>query len=292
MGTKAISPGGALRTPIERAQVESDPSAIRRVPGWDRNEPVVSLELASLSALHLERLIHGETAAIRIANFYRDAALPGVVERILASPLLARYANAPDIGKIGNSYFETVCGLRKDDYFASARSLKHELDELFRPLTNPADLMKNVLAGTWEPGASVLQNDAGQTFFYGLIRLFDGTEALAHVDHLEWDDVSAARPIFQLALNTYLRIPADGGELVVWDTVPTREEHDLIAKDYGVDEAYLRPFRSVAVKPNEGDLIMFDAQRVHAVRTAHGPRITSSMFAVLLDAAGAFRVYS
>jgi hypothetical protein len=218
--------------------------------------------------------------------------MTSAVGKILESRLLSRYRNAPDIKKIGNSYFETLGGLSRETYFAMGKAFRDSIDELFRPLPNPANMMKNLLNVSWEGGARVLANQSGQEYFYGLIRLFDGTEALAHVDHIEWDDRNAVAPLAQLAFNTYLDVPPTGGELVVWDKVLRHEEHEAHARDYGVDETYLQGCDQAIVKPERGDLLVFDARRVHAVRRAHGARLTSSFFAILTSIDGPFFVYS
>ena len=248
---------------------------------WRDSTAVKEVSGPDSFAVGLRELIQGQIAALRMSGFYFIPELPALAKKIVSSPLLSHYRNAPNIGKIGDSYFETVGGLARNTYFAAAAATKESIDRLFSPFVNPADAMKRLLQLSWPNGAATLANENGDIFFHGLIRLFNGTEALAHVDRLEWDDNTVAAPVAQLAFNTYLRVPEEGGELVIWNVVLDRNVHDLMAKEYGVDEAYLDSYESVIIQPKAGDLIVFNAQRVHAVRKACGDRVTSSLFAVL-----------
>ena len=121
--------------------------------------------------------------------------------------------------------------------------------------------------------------------FVGLARVFTSTaEALPHQDVLRWDAplecTSAQSLLTQLAANIYVQPSEGGGDLELWSSSLDRDEYERLKLpgSYGLDRAKLPP-SAVRVKPEAGDLILFNANKTHAVRpVTSGIRVTVSCF--------------
>lgn len=91
---------------------------------------------------------------------------------------------------------------------------------------------------------------------------------LAHHDIFAKDapDSFQARSLqAQMAANVYLSMPREGGALQIWDQELSPEAFDeLRGGSYGIDPALLGE-PSLAIRPNAGDLILFNSRRMHAV---------------------------
>jgi len=93
-------------------------------------------------------------------------------------------------------------------------------------------------------------------------------------------------------------MPPHGGELAIWDLKPDQDEYEALRipesdglKSYGLKREPLGE-PAYVITPRPGDLILFDAQRVHAVyASVGGARVTISFF-IVLTAEGELLIYS
>ncbi|NBD31407.1 MAG: hypothetical protein GVY17_00140 [Cyanobacteria bacterium] len=85
----------------------------------------------------------------------------------------------------------------------------------------------------------------------------------------------------QIAANIYLQTQPEGGELMLWDhKCNTQTEYDALrdGDSYALDATKLSA-PAISIKPEAGDLILFESTRVHAVRPGKCcSRITMSTF--------------
>jgi len=147
------------------------------------------------------------------------------------------------------------------------------------------------LGDIWLNGACI-ENVHNRKMLAGIGRVFeDNFELPPHQDILA-RDVSDAPiyPIYpfsnlvtQLSANIYLRTPKYGGELEIWKVKPSSlkqpEIHDKEYEYEGIIDRQILPPATTVIKPQVGELILFDSTRVHAVRASHGgPRVSMSMF--------------
>jgi hypothetical protein len=77
----------------------------------------------------------------------------------------------------------------------------------------------------------------------------------------------------QFAANIYLKVPTSGGELEVWD-VPPMKPLAVVPKNWRSSLP-----QSIKIKPNVGDLVIFNCRRPHAICSFSGEdRVTVQMF--------------
>jgi len=102
--------------------------------------------------------------------------------------------------------------------------------------------------------------------------------------------------LFQLALNSYLST-ADGGELELWNLLPSDELYEAARYKTGTKyalQSHLLPDPDLVVRPERGDFIIFNAAKVHRVRPVlgNGARVTVSGFAGFFSLTEPFHLFS
>jgi hypothetical protein len=237
-----------------------------------------------LNQRELVKLASGEVQAIHIPNYYPQDLSALMAQRLINHPLFGHYVNAPDIGRIGMAYFETTASEHlHQKYYEQANEAIQLVRDIFHPYVSPLDLLRLQLQELWAQGANI-ENIEGQHMFVGLTRVFqDGAGALPHQDCLAWDapgNERATELLSQLTANIYLSTSEIGGEVELWKQRLSLEEYDSLRfeNQYGLDRAKL-PLPDVTIKPQVGDLILFNASNLHAVSAARGgQRVTLSMF--------------
>jgi hypothetical protein len=260
------------RKPQPRGQSEADPDL-----------PIQLVVADRLTERHLIDLAEGRYLAVRIPRYYPVKLCIDASKRIIGHPRYGTYENAP-IKRAGMAFFETVGGhALLDRYYQEAMPAISDLRQVFDPNYSPMDRLRLEVQERWPHGAPLLSLD-GRQMFVGLCRVFeDGGEALPHQDVLRRDAPDCARAhelITQLAANIYLNTSGRGGELEIWQEKFSDSEYEAfrLPGSYGLDRAKIPP-PGVVTKPRVGDLIIFNANHIHAVRGAtNGARVTISCF--------------
>lgn len=237
---------------------------------------------SSLNPASLLKLIDQEALVLRIPGFITDAACR-IISKGLKSAGYSDYLNAPSVGRIGMSYFET--GRKQeivDHYFATALENINLLRHACCPCPCPIDTMRCMLDEIWPAGCG-LQTLYDRKMFAGLSRCMQpGVPLLAHHDmfgrHAPGTP-EAASLISQFGINVYVDVPETGGELAMWTKEMSDEAFlERRGTHYGIPLELL-PEPDFKVKPVNGDLILFNARKIHAVMPGFGcDRITLSAF--------------
>ncbi|AXE33920.1 2OG-Fe(II) oxygenase [Chromobacterium phragmitis] len=230
----------------------------------------------------IARLADGRAMAIRVKNYLpREQALK-VADKIL-SPGYAHYLNAPSIGRIGMAFYEAENRPDMlDAYFEQAAINIDDLRQRCAPYASPIDRLRCELDEAWPAGAH-LEKLYGKKMFIGLSRVVEpDVYFLAHHDILAKDapDSYQARSLeAQFACNVYLDMPEDGGELEIWQRELPPDEFDAMRGDsYGIDPALLGE-PSLRIKPESGELVIFNSRKMHAVAPSkHSSRLSLSCF--------------
>ncbi|WP_295462493.1 2OG-Fe(II) oxygenase [uncultured Pseudomonas sp.] len=240
------------------------------------------LELDALDTESLNRLADERLLAVRIRRFVPRPLADDLGKQILGNGF-ATYANAPSIGRIGMAFYEAENQrAQMDDYFASVAHNLEELRRRCRPYLNPIDLVRCVLDEVWPAGAR-LQTLWGRKMYVGLSRVVKpGVRFLAHHDIFAKDAPGSAEAesvVTQLACNVYLTMPSQGGELQLWAKELAPDDFDALRGDsYGIEPDLLGP-PSLTIRPEPGDLILFNSRRMHAVTPGNDqPRLSLSCF--------------
>jgi len=236
----------------------------------------------AITADSLRPLITGEALILRVPRFASDELCIRVSEK-LQNVGYEDYRNAPSVGRIGMSFFETG-GKRElmDHFYKTALPNIHLFRDACAPYSSPIDVLRCTLDEIWPLGAN-LQSVSGRKMFVGLSRnMRPGTPLLAHHDifaRLAPDEPEAHDLIRQFAANIYVDVPEVGGELVMWKNEITDASFlERRGEKYGMDLDDLGP-PDIVVKPERGDFIIFNARKMHAVAAGSGSdRLTLSCF--------------
>ncbi|MBT2767673.1 2OG-Fe(II) oxygenase [Stenotrophomonas sp. ISL-67] len=225
-------------------------------------------EIEALDASCIEKLASGELLAVRWKQFITEELAETLKEGILTKGF-DKYLNASSIGRIGLAFYETENDpVRIHEYFDDAAKNIRELRGRCAPYLSPMDMLRCTLDEVWPAGAK-LETLYGRKMYVGLSRVVEpGVPMLAHHDIFSKDapDSFEARSLrAQLTANVYLSMPLEGGALQIWDTEISVEEFDTMrGGSYGIDPALLgKP--TVEVKPEAGDLLLFNSNCMHAV---------------------------
>ncbi|MET7767182.1 2OG-Fe(II) oxygenase [Nocardia sp. NPDC005366] len=83
----------------------------------------------------------------------------------------------------------------------------------------------------------------------------------------------------RIGVNVYIQTPEAGGEIEFWDRRSNEDNYVTTKRsDYSLDREGLGE-PHLSLRPCQGDLIMFDAARLHGVRRVSvGSRVTSACF--------------
>ncbi|OWW19337.1 2OG-Fe(II) oxygenase [Noviherbaspirillum denitrificans] len=221
-----------------------------------------------LSADHLRQLAKNEIRIIQVHSFISTKTCE-IISNGAIELGYKPYINVEKVRRIGMAYYETEHEETLiDQYFATARKCQEQLRVACEPVGSPMDTVRCLLDEVWPAGAN-LQTLFGRKMFVGLSRMVEpGTTFLAHHDIFADDAPRMSESesvISQFGANVYVQMPNRGGELLMWHkNMPIAEFDEKRKGEYGINIKDLPP-PDVVLKPNTGDLLIFDAHKLHAV---------------------------
>ncbi len=257
-------------------------------------------EIRTTDTLRGEELLdlaEGRLLAIRVPGYCPEPQSEILSQRLLNHHRLFRYSENPNVLGIGMDFWDPCkCGKDeeswllenpdrlRDRYYEEARPAICDMRRALEPYLSPMDKLRLELQEAWPAGAN-LGNVEGRPMFVGVARVFeDGAEAFPHDDKIGRvipDAPKAQEFLGQLSCNIYLQTSREGGELELWRERLTSETYGRFHMDdstYGVRREELPPSEAL-LQPQVGELILFDATRLHAVRKVQGsPRVALSCF--------------
>lgn len=232
------------------------------------HEYVVRTTRANLTAEHIRLLAKNEIRVIQVESFASKKTCEIIANGAIELGYKP-YINVDSVRRIGMAYYETEHEEHLiREYFASAATCLEKMRRACDPVGSPMDTARCLLDEVWPAGAN-LQTLFGKKMFVGLSRLVEpNTTFLAHHDIFADDAPGMAESesvISQFGANVYVQMPDRGGELLMWHRNMTIAEFDEKRKgQYGISIDDL-PEPDVVLKPNTGDLLIFDAHKLHAV---------------------------
>jgi hypothetical protein len=229
----------------------------------------------------LTQLLAGNLLALRVQGFYSKTMSEEFAQQVLEHPAKAGYDVDAQISRTGSPFCDTVGkpSLRQEYLERSMQWMREEFHRFSYRAPICAVLLE--LMTTWLHGIQ-FENLDGQAMWAGSARIFDQVGVLPHRDNLGVDAPEfhrASELMRQIAVNVYVRLPEAGGELELWHHRLTEEEYNQrrVYGSYGLDRKHL-PAPTATIRPELGDLILFDSTRIHAVRASSGLRIAHSCF--------------
>lgn len=242
--------------------------------------------VSELTNENLIGLFQGDDLVLQVKNYFERETCLILKQKILKSMKLGFYENAPNIGRVGKAFYETINNpYSEKEYFENQAKWIEDLRKTCSPFISPIDALRLALDDIWSSGSIVASID-GQKMFVGLVRYFTSlASAEPHQDIIQRDaphkDISGMIKC-QLAFNVYLEMPEIGGELEIWDWVVTDEEFKCLKDQregfsYALNRERIRK-SNILLKPDIGDLILFNSNNVHAVTPSSGERLSISCF--------------
>ncbi|WP_229403113.1 2OG-Fe(II) oxygenase [Micromonospora okii] len=249
-----------------------------------RSEPVAGLRHADeLTTATLLDLAEGVVDAIWVRAFHPAeecrAALPPIIEACER----ASYTLTDDFQSIGTSMGEAAESAENRRRYLRTAAATCELirGRIFAGRLSPLDRLRLVLDELWPAGATVARHE-GAMLLPGIIRRWPaGGHANPHIDQRDVPLLAGYGLRRRIGTNVYLEVPPpeDGGHVDFWGVYRDERSYDAERRaDYGLDrDALGEPVWSC--RPGQGDLLMFDAARVHGVRRVErGARVTAACF--------------
>ena len=195
---------------------------------------------------------------------------------------MGMYGDNRGFFRLGPGIYELLLG---ESYWYEYRSTR---DEVLSLVHEPCTKLMRELAGTW--GGCIVPQYKGEDMRPMMARILNrsGHSALPHDDfqkryaaQFPW----ATNLTGQLGMNIYLELPEKGGQLQLWDISLSDSEYNSMRLNdsYGIERALL-PEPSMTIKPSEGELVLIDTKKLHAISPLQkGRRITLSSFLGVID---------
>jgi len=234
---------------------------------------------------HLPALADDTIRAIRVPSWRTADECTRAIEA-LGACIDDTYAQERSLGKGGVAVYDFEGDeAGADEYFARAKKWNGTPRRLMRPYGFGPDLVAGILSETHPGGVMPEQLRPGSEPCMGIIREFRcGSRAGPHLDRTDWDWPNNAAAATHLALFSFLEyhsVAVLGGELVLYGDRLNRDEWTQARLSTSLYEISREPLSKdpVIIKPERGELIVFDAHRVHEVREILiGVRHTASCF--------------
>ncbi len=234
-----------------------------------------------LNAESLKRLIRMDIDAIHVRGFYPAELSARFAAKIAGHSDLEAYKVQNALKRLGMGYVD----VGKDEqnvgrYHNEAIRSMWGIRDLIYPQITPLDHLRLLLEEVWPAGATIETAD-NQKCFVGTCRVIDpGANMLPHNDRFGRMRLDGLADMTgQLAVNIYLQMPEAGGEIELWLKEPTAAQDKEQETRDGLDRDSLGEPKLV-VKPEEGDLVIFNSRLIHGVTAGIGKRqrVTMSCF--------------
>lgn len=243
---------------------------------------------SAITEENIKSLLSNRIPYIRIKKFISPLDVQTLISQIEKVGFNFYKNVSPPIGKIGVTVFENQKE-NKNHYFREGKIISANL---FKQAPKHKEVMLKILHEIQEKSGynSQIATDlkTNKSYFAGLIRLMQaGT--LLHIDYAPFDarNFDINKITNQLACNVFLKTPKNGGEVVInnkhWNK---NDEQYKINNSYGYDSLVVEKIQSVKIKPNTGDLILFNSRNYHQVlpnKNDDSNRLTLSCFAGLYN---------
>ena len=237
-----------------------------------------------LSKTSLEMLFANQVGMIYVPGFFSQIECDLFVDCFDRTPMGFYESVEPPIGRSGITQFEAE-GHDKNWYFDQVESHSEKLRQMCRFSRNPLTEVMNKIQSSCGLEACRAQEPAYGTYFAGLIRQIN-KRALLHSDYAPFQAKgwSIERAYQQLAWNLYMT-DFEGGEVRVYEKAWNfmSDEKYKLQNSYGYDYQLVAGKNYLTIKPEKGDLVLFNSQNFHEVMEARGRRLSAGSFFSKID---------
>jgi hypothetical protein len=254
-----------------------------------------TLDAPAFTDRHLAALAAGTLAAVRVPDFLGDAdccAAMAALERLPRTDYDPARVPTP-IARFGpalNDYRDPAGRLDMARYWPDAEAARTDWSRA-RMRSDPVAVALARLGTAWAQAVAPA-TIVGRPVFGGTLREIN-QGALIHYDECrrELGDVFDQQVVAQLAFNTWVATPEQGGETTIWRHrwEPTDEGH---RDAYGFRPEVVEHCQSVALAPRRGDVLIFNPQNFHAVTPSRGGRRIAFAFFLALTTTGQLIAWS
>jgi hypothetical protein len=251
-----------------------------------------------LTAQSLRELATGDVDLIWHREYYPPEQCDSALPRVVRAAEEATFLLTKEFTSVGTSMGEVANGgesVRRylDTAEATTRLIRHDV---FGGQQSPTDLIRLDLDELWPHGATVARHEARMMLPGVLRRMTPGGRGRPHIDRRQIPLLDTYRLQRRLGVNIYLEVPApgDGGEIDFWGRLSDEEFVALKTDpfDYGIEPERVGPPYDT-VLPGKGDLVMFEAGRMHGVREVRkGCRTSAACFVGVRSASDPLLVFA
>lgn len=259
----------------EAADMAGRPRSAREVPALDTQ--VLADLLDCRVPLVVVRSFTPPVVCTQIAEYLRSQCEPRPYTHEIYEDGQVKYLYF-GVDRVGEPFNYTFThwdrAAAQQHYYDNALPGIRRLRAAAAPYLSPIDRLRVELDELWPAGATVA-SFKGRKMFVGIARVMQADRSHASHESPHFDALPPAIcPLDgQLAANIFIAVPPTGGELEVWGAPPLPPEAVLPDnwRDIGGDP--------IVVKPEVGDLLLFNSRRPHATTPfASGDRISLQCF--------------
>ena len=226
---------------------------------WEDSK-IHPIDHATLSALMKNRI-----PGVRITNFASHKETDNLIDEL--SEHACRTNSIKQVTRLGISQYAQGLRVSKENYFTLAKRLNEEFSKIYDQ--SGFEPVERLISKFKEIGfdADVMHEPGMGSYFAGTGKLRNGTSPI-HVDFAaqDSDGWEIAKANVQLAWNLYLRVPENGGELLLWDKQWNSEDDIYQVKDnYYYHDDVVQDAEMLRVKVYPGEVIIINSRNFHAV---------------------------
>lgn len=246
------------------------------------------IEAPTLQRAHLDLLLDNtQILAIRIPHFLSSAVCTEVVASINQHGFDFYQNVTPRVGRIGiaqNEFKRDAAS--KLAYFAEAPHAHAVRKTIFeRGYHDVLPDVMQLVGNAWGNPTRLATEPTGASYFAGMVRMIPSMQL--HFDWAQHDarDWAISEIAAQLTWNIYLEV-GSGGDTIVYQREWQRDDNSYkIPGSYAYAPAVVAGRPSVAVKPQVGDLVLFNSRNYHKVLTTddQSERISFTSFIGLMS---------
>ena len=245
-----------------------------KLGSYQKNQDAI-ISTKELEEWHLIGLLDHSIDAVIVPNYFMEQECMTISERIKKSKYFRAYPGHPSVSRLGQELFE--CGeseLALEKQQEKAPTLMKQMRRLIHPYISPIDRLRVELDDIWSYGCN-LAKLGDKKVFAGIVREHkEDSPGKPHCDVMAWGFLESYKDkpnlINNIAANVYLKTSESGGEIVLWDEWPTQSEYNIAGNtddpaSLGLDSKKMAQPK-LEIKPNQGDLILFNSMRIHSVK--------------------------